>query len=498
MRRRPPYHLCVPGHLQLQSLLAHELPAVRLHRDQKILDWLVDYPLDPVAFQAGMRRVVTEHPTAPYFHFIAWQGFYRRDPSGETCLDKMAKAGFPGLTADERIVARARMRMRPALVEIHRVLNSESVEAVDLLNPLDVPFVVVDRVLSATAVRFSTYLLHLVPLPNFHRPFGTCCEICSQSPFSAEELAPEVIRFHGGVTGADEIRRWLEENSGKFCDAIEAVVLARSRAMFENLDGLFGKAVYELTKPFSEYQAHLDSLREIFPEPPTNSERREGFGQARVWSARAGDPEIDYIGEGAVLGRVLLGPTHWRLEAMGAAKIDKLRARFENLMGDAVRFAGERRDDLTKSILEKQPSYDPALVPPALLADPPQLMTGTARVPDQGGVSSEASVQQYLEAQERRFLDEPVPALEDKTPRRAAADPELRPDLIMLMKERIYDADRKNRETGSADDLNWMLRELGLNEILFPPPPPRPPRKPASKPTQEDDLLWDDLDEQDL
>jgi len=84
------------------------------------------------------------------------------------------------------------------------------------------------------------------------------------------------------------------------------------------------------------------------------------------------------------------------------------------------------------------------------------------------------------------------PALDNKTPRAAASDPALRPQLLLWMKFWISQTDRRNLETGRNDDTNWMVRELGLTEILFEPPPPRPrlPRAPGMANEEEDgDIL---------
>jgi hypothetical protein len=43
------------------------------------------------------------------------------------------------------------------------------------------------------------------------------------------------------------------------------------------------------------------------------------------------------------------------------------------------------------------------------------------------------------------------------------------------MKSRVRGCDERNLEAGSHHDVNWMLRELGLDEIVFEPPPLRAP-----------------------
>jgi hypothetical protein len=55
------------------------------------------------------------------------------------------------------------------------------------------------------------------------------------------------------------------------------------------------------------------------------------------------------------------------------------------------------------------------------------------------------------------------------------------------MKFWISQTDRRNLETGRNDDTNWMVRELGLTEILFEPPPPRPRQAPAREVSDEDE-----------
>ena len=62
-----------------------------------------------------------------------------------------------------------------------------------------------------------------------------------------------------------------------------------------------------------------------------------------------------------------------------------------------------------------------------------------------------AALQSFIVEMERRWCDEPVPALDGKTPRECAADPTRRDALERLLRdfERRADADPEN--TGSFD-----------------------------------------------
>ena len=459
--------------------------------DEKCFAWVMEHAADRAQFEADLRRLVGDQPSAGYFHRLAWHGVYRVGPSGDTCLGEWAKAGFAGLSADERVLMRGRMRMQPAMLEVHRILDDQRVEVVDLLDPQRGSFVIVDRGFARQVVRFEVCSGHIVPLPHYTRLLGTCALIPNFHPLAPEEVIREIIRHLGGPGDNAGRRAWLAEHYERFDAALMAVALARRRAMFDALDGQFGKAAYALAQPAAECSARLATVPEIAEESLTAAERREGFTAGRVWFAGAADAEKQQVGEGAVMGRILLGPTHWRLEALGAGRLARFRERFEQLMGPRVAFKGERRDDIGARLRMNEPAFDPALVPPTLLRDTPKLMVTSNRVAvPPGTVPDNAAAAGIIYDRQQGILDEPIPALDNKTPRAAASDPALRPQLVRWLKFWISQTDRQNLETGRSDDTNWMVRELGLTEILFEPPPPRPRQAPGGGVADEteDDL----------
>ncbi len=86
---------------------------------------------------------------------------------------------------------------------------------------------------------------------------------------------------------------------------------------------------------------------------------------------------------------------------------------------------------------------------------------------------AEALVLEHYAKHYRAWVDEPVPALQGRTPRQASADPMLRPgaeDLIHSLEGMYQDALRRREP---AYDPSWMWSELGLLErecALRPPP----------------------------
>ena len=55
------------------------------------------------------------------------------------------------------------------MVEVHRIINPEQCEAMDLLDRSPAPFVLHDRRFAAMAGRFSQILAWVFPLPHYWR-----------------------------------------------------------------------------------------------------------------------------------------------------------------------------------------------------------------------------------------------------------------------------------------------------------------------------------------
>lgn len=445
--------------------------------DRQSMDYLMEHATDRPAMEKALHQAHS-HPSLHAMHaWYEWNLFFAPGADGLTCCQRWETAGFPELKSDQRVLLHAKMKTRMALLEIHRVLDGERVEAVDLLAPDAPPMRFQDRGLAGMAVRFASVLTWIYPLPHFWRLSGTAAVIPEMSQFSPEEIVMEIVRHLGGPATADGARRWLAENFLRFDDALQATSRARRMRMFAGMDAKFGKAVYELQAPFAECRTRLDQLSDVEPDDLSDAERQEGFAEARVWFTESvALKQVVPPGGRAVFGRVLLGQAHWRLEAFGGERFAQLRRQFEAHLSQRVRFTGERLDDLGARMAVKEPAVNESLVPPRLLEEPQKILLASSRVPPlPPGLSREEAELELMRAADRAFLDDDIPALDNKTPREAARDPALRPRLIRLLKQRVQAHDERNRQTGRTDDINWLLRELGADEIIFDPPPWRPP-----------------------
>ena len=75
-------------------------------------------------------------------------------------------------------------------------------------------------------------------------------------------------------------------------------------------------------------------------------------------------------------------------------------------------------------------------------------------------------VAEFYSKQYKTFADEPVPMLNNMTPREASKIPAMRGKLVELMKIHLSGLERQKREKGVDVDLKSLIRELGLEEWL--------------------------------
>ncbi|MEW6302669.1 MAG: hypothetical protein AB1705_04310 [Verrucomicrobiota bacterium] len=457
----------------------------------KVLERLAQTAPDRSALERGLTSVHRSDAMLATQTLVVWRFFLQTGPDGLTGAQRWERAGFGRMRNDERALLRAQMRMRVTLFEVRRVLDAERTEAVDLFDPGSAPFIIQDRGLARISVRFGAQIGWVYDMPHFHRLSGVALSIPEIDDLEPAEVVTEIVRHLGGPSDGPGLRRWLAEHMVRFQKALRAVGEERTRLMFANIDGKFGKAVYELKRPFAECRDLLDQHPDVAEDDLSELEANEGFAQARVWFVPPDDTNFAMPAGGrAVLGRVLLGMSHWRLEAFGEERTSALRSAFEQAMGTHVQFVKQRLDNFGASMSEKYPKPDPALLPPRLLENVQQIQLVSSRLPAPLAPKSEEEMHQDLLTSEgRAWLDRAIPGLDGRTPREAACDPALRPRLVRMMKSRVRKCDADNLQTGSSQDVNWMLRELGLNEILFDPPPPREPLSPREELDDEFDNL---------
>jgi len=131
------------------------------------------------------------------------------------------------------------------------------------------------------------------------------------------------------------------------------------------------------------------------------------------------------------------------LETTSRQRAERGREFLEGLLGEAIRFRAISYEDVGQA-LKRGPSPAQRREPEI----PPELQ--------------HKLLGEFYERHYREWLDQPVKALGNRTPRHAARLKTMRPKLITLLKDFESHAERQRRAGEPAYDFRWMWEELGL------------------------------------
>jgi hypothetical protein len=162
------------------------------------------------------------------------------------------------------------------------------------------------------------------------------------------------------------------------------------------------------------------------------------------------------------LGRIERRNDHVIVETQTVERGRRARALLEEWVGDAIRHRATVHENLQREVKDRIRARflggdsDAADDEPSVL--PPEV--------------TEPLVLGHYGAHYRRWIDEPVPALDGATPREGAHDPKLRGRAIDLIEGLVAMYQRALRDNQPAYDPSWMWAELGLVDPELPRHPP--------------------------
>ena len=167
-------------------------------------------------------------------------------------------------------------------------------------------------------------------------------------------------------------------------------------------------------------------------------------------------------GDSIILGSLVLHGDSLELESNSVRRGERGRALIEKLAGDCVRHRSTVHENVAAGIREALRSGN----------------TGKSSNAAEGEDAIPREVQEALtlDAQARHYrewIDIPIPALQDRTPRDAARDAALRPKVADLIRDLEGFYQRALMEGKPAYDPSWMWSELELidrSEPVHPPP----------------------------
>ncbi len=372
------------------------------------------------------------------------------------------KEGWPGLNNDERYMSKYRCRSLPGIVEIQKILDDKAMECIDLLDGDRGRFIVFDRNTAGRAARFDKIVVWITHYPHFTR---LACSGMRLPDTLAGSFLSEIrarTKKTRKIQSDEAVKRYLVEHFTEAFDLIAELGDILRDQMIASMDVDQCRAFYKLLAPRKEIEAILEEkpdfeIREDFEHEPDDPPDVSYYRWLRRGKAKAiekkvrgliqhGNEDEDGVG---ILGTVRLTDNELMVETRGRA---------------LFKFAGK----LIRSYFKKRLSLvDKEIAPIERLLEE-HADSGYEPEESSEKIPPEIEAQLLNRFYEKRysdFLDVPVPMLNDMTPREASHTPAMRMKLIELIKIHLNGIDKMRVEKGLEVDINWIVDELGLDEL---------------------------------
>ncbi|HAJ78658.1 MAG TPA: hypothetical protein DCO75_02710 [Fibrobacteres bacterium] len=410
-----------------------------------------------VLIEGSQDEHVVSEATPLFVHAkLFWEPF--RD---ENCLaDYWEHDGWKGLNNDEQTMMVFKRMTYPAIIEIQNKVNDFSSWCIDMLDQEREPFIVFDRSLVANHDRFSRSVNLVCRFPHYYRvgPTGFTLQHELTEPF-VEKM--KIVSAQQGVS----VREYMQKHFVEACRLVYEMGRRHLDSMIDSLDINEWKAIYKLNISRDEAAKVLSMKPEFLPEESETEDVME-YSWLRKGESKKLEKKMPVLfrhgdedsGVG-ILGRLRLLCDTLEVIAFGAQKFGFAKKMIEKYLGACITFRMETennlKDDLRNRMSERNQQGAETTIEETAEKEneiPPEIKAEV--------------LNNFYEQHYRQFIDSPLPALENKTPRQATGNKRLRPKLIDIMKLHLHGIEERNREDPSLNlNIDWVIDELGLEEL---------------------------------
>lgn len=388
--------------------------------------------------------------------------YIKRDAQGKTLFKRWQEQNFEGLNNDEKVMMQYRESTSATIIEIQKVLDHQAIECVDLLEKQQESFILFDRSIASCVSRFTRLFTWATHYPHFSRPNYGCVEI-PDTIFSVfmdfiQEKHKKEKKNHPGLT----LKRHLSENFGEYCEVSFEMTKLKREAMLNNMDVHHCTATYGISDKIK-----IEAILEKYPDFEWD-DRDPDEGDVPgtlyyVWLRRGESKELEKVmpvsfqhadEDEAVgtIGNIKLHSDKLIIEVFSKKKFVFAKKIVKKYFGKLITLQKEKIVDLAKQISDRtEDEEDEYSHTQPSQTIPPDI--------------ERAMVEEFYKKYYKKFLHDPVPMIDGKTPKEASGISELRPQLIELMKLHLKNLDRLNSEKSTNINIDWLLDELGVREL---------------------------------
>lgn len=400
---------------------------------------------------------------AVYYLFFA-----KEFKDGKTVAQLWRDEGWVGLNSDEAAMMNYRMSSSPALVEVRKVIDSQSIECTDILNPERGIFVMYDRTLARNTKRFTRLWLWISDYPFFNRPAGDPVDVPGDI---YEAISKKVLFYKAEEVKKGNGRRSVIEALGKRFGEIYSSVYEEARKEKERSLRAMDCHICRGFYAFKTHGGHVKEILDTKPDFVYHGDKHDDAlwpSLVYYWLCSGESSEfkkdfrsgLNYFNGQEnipVIGTVFLGEKELMIQALSKRNFEYLKNKIQTGWGSLLEFKRESIIDLAQQMADRVAKGEPII--------PKEERKAKERDPFSPETRELIKIQQIREHYEK-FLELPVPALDGMTPMQAAKRNTMRPKLIELMKYHIHNVESMNRKDKTSIDISWVFKKLGLNELL--------------------------------
>lgn len=373
------------------------------------------------------QRKVLDLPQAEVMR-TAWLWFDAELPERRTVADRFLAAEGDRLTPGERAFLNQARTTYQGLYEVEEVRLDEGFTLRDLSTEERIR--VRERTATQSVARWDLIVARLVPRPDGSRVLEA--GLLQFPPRDAEILLPQWRKARGAFQA-----RFPQDSHV---------------AMFKRLGQLLSRwwlTLVAFRPPPTVVTAEGDPL--VFMNVVFDVTDRD-----RLVAALAAAPQVEQTAPNVfdwfedtpkfrrTLGTIRLADERLTLETTSEARAGRGRQLLESVAPQALRYRVTSHQDLKQALEHAESRHR---------ADPPLSLPREIQT---------ELIDKYYDEHYRAWVDQPVPALDNLTPRHAARDHRQRPTLITLLKECENRAAHAAKEGRPSYDFTWMWKELGL------------------------------------
>jgi len=394
--------------------------------------------------------------------FIHYVIFVYRNAEGKNLINLLEDEGLNAFNNDEKVLFKYYKKAYPTIIEAQRIVDEKTILCKDILKGLT--FTVFDRALAHSMKRYSLFQSWIFLMPHFSKPMMGGIIIPRDVKDHYLELLTKRLEIFRRKYPEATLNTLLAHEMMASRGLLEEIMKQRREKTLESLDFKECRGRFRIIGSRERIGEIIEKLPDFEFEETAKDSKAEIFTWRRLGRSRKFEemhPTViksDDDPEGIIggLARLILGDDYLDILTYSRTKYNFCLRMIEEYFGSLVEFF--RGGIIDHNIIMKEKTKQKEAI------EEQGVKTDEEDIPRK--VEQEV-MERFYKHHYMTFLDDKIPAMDGLTPREAARRDDCRERLIELMKEHINGLETLMKDKGIKISIDWVLKELGLDELLL-------------------------------